>query len=163
MLSVFPSASHRVWRTVAWRRSDLRRLLLRQSDGLVDETRLSSWSARPLRVSHRGLPCYKELISERECHHQVKELAPSRDESAESKLFTRLSNPPPARTPRVLVITQCAPGAHFRYPTNSVSSYGIRGSYDHSSLGLSLTRQLSSHSVRYRPSAPLSALNSLSK
>ena len=42
-----------------------------------------------------------------------------------------------------------------------LSSYGIRGSYVHSSLGLSLTRQLSSHSVRYRPSAPLSALNSL--
>ena len=56
----------------------------------------------------------KELISERECHHQVKELAPSRDESAESKLFTRLSNPPLASTPSVLVITQCAPRAHLR-------------------------------------------------
>eukprot|EP00964_Phaeocystis_antarctica_P117062 scaffold80903_cov66-Phaeocystis_antarctica.AAC.1 len=43
----------------------------------------------------------------------VKELAPSRDESAESKLFTRLSNPPLARTPRVLVITQCAPAEHI--------------------------------------------------
>ena len=67
----------------------------------------------------------------------VKELAPSRDESAESKLFTRLSNPPLARTPRVLVITQCAPGAHLSDIRRSLSSYGIRGSYLHSSLGLS--------------------------
>ena len=74
-----------------------------------------------------------------------------------------LSNPHLASTLRVLVITQCAPGAHLRYPTypEFLTSYGIRGSYVHSSLGLSLTRQLSSHSVRYRPSALLSALNSL--
>jgi len=28
----------------------------------VDETRLPSWSARPPKVFHRGLPCCKELI-----------------------------------------------------------------------------------------------------
>eukprot|EP00964_Phaeocystis_antarctica_P099925 scaffold65679_cov66-Phaeocystis_antarctica.AAC.2 len=77
---------------------------------------------------------------------RVKELAPSRDESAESKLFTA---------------HQCAPGAHLSDIRRILSSYGIRGSYLHSSLGLSLTRRSIVAQRDSRPSAPLSALNSL--
>ena len=72
----FPSASHRVGRTVVWRRFNLRRLRFRHPDG---------------ELTKLGFP-RGPLVRQRCANHQVKELVPSRDESTESKGFTRESN-----------------------------------------------------------------------
>ena len=95
----------------------------------------------------------KELISERECYHQVKELAPSRDESAESKLFTRLSNSPFASTLRVLVITLVSYRRNNRKA--SVATILVRGNRTACDIGLQLRSQ---PSILSHPPPPCRAL-----